>query len=99
MKTEDIQDEPGEEEFEPEQKDMLERLHRLAMEEEMLDKANEQKAKEKVQITKRLKHLKAQTAALEAERERVRRLAEMKQEEERRENRLQLKIKKQRENK
>ena len=31
-KTEDIQDEPGEEEIEPEQKDMLERLHRLAME-------------------------------------------------------------------
>ena len=97
-KTEDIQDEPSEEEIEPEQKDMLERLHILAMEEEMIDKENEQKAKEEAQITEMLKHLKYQTAALEAERERVRRLEEMKQEEERREKRIQLKIKKQREN-
>ena len=79
-KTEDIQDEPGEEKIGSEQKDMIERLHRLALEEEMLDKENEQKAKEEVQITERLKYLKAQTAALETERERIRRLEEMKQE-------------------
>ena len=58
-KTEDIQDEPGEEETEPKQKDMIERLHRLAMEEEVLDKENEQMAKEEAQITERLKYLKA----------------------------------------
>lgn len=83
--------------IDPEQKDIADRLHKLMMQEEMLDKENEKRAKEEAQAIEMLQRLKAKTAALDAERERMRRLEALKQEEEIRERRLQFKIKQQRE--
>ena len=61
------------------------------MQEEMLDKENEKRAKEEAQPIERLQRLKAKTATLDAKRERMRRLEALKQEEEIRERRLQYK--------
>ena len=87
----------SQDEIDPEQKDIADRLYKLMMQEEILDKENEKRAKEEAQAIERLQRLKAKTAALDAERERMRRLEALKQEEEIRERRLQYKIKQQRE--
>ena len=94
---EDTFESEGGKETDPEQRDMVEKLHKLAIEEAILDKENEKKAKMGAELVERLRQMQAKAEALEIEREKARRWTEMKQEEERREMRLQAKIKKQRE--
>ena len=85
------------EESDQEQKDMSERLQKLELEEAILDKENAERAKVGAELMERVKQMKAKAAALHVERQKANRWSEMMQEQERREKRLQLKIKKQRE--
>ena len=87
----------GGKETDPEQRKMAEKLHKLAIEEAILDKENEKKAKMGAELVERLRQMQAKAEALEIEREKARRWTEMKREEERREMRLQAKVKQQRE--
>ena len=84
----------GDNETEFEERKLAEKLRRLQLEEEMLNKENEERAQAEAKVKEKLKQMHIKAAA---ERERIQRLEEMKLEEERRERRLQLKLKEQRE--